>query len=144
MALAWSQEWLEAQMKLCRDDPIFQEEAAPLNRSFTVCVRADPDHGVAEDTWWGVHIPTMEKAFWGEENTWDTDYALEGSYRVWHAVNEGKKGLVAVLLDQSMLLRRGSTSYLAMFVPAIERFLEISRSITDTYAGSYELVTPRS
>jgi hypothetical protein len=137
MPEAWSPEWLEAQMRACKEDAFFQEESAANNRSYTVHVLADPDNGVPEDYWWGFHVPSMEKSFIGKDNAWETDYFMEGTYADWHAVNEGKKGLVASLLDQSISLYRGSTSYLAMFVPAVERFFELSRANSDTYAGNY-------
>ncbi len=138
MPQAWTPEWLEAQMRTCREDAVFQEEAAANNRSYTVHVLADPENGVTEDYWWGFHVPTMEKSFWGQENAWETDLFMEGTYADWYAINEGKKGLVASLLDQSVSLYRGSTSYLAMFVPAVERFFELSRGNSDSYAGTYE------
>jgi hypothetical protein len=80
----------------------------------------------------------MDREFTGKENAWETDYFMEGTYADWHAINEGKKGLVASLLDQSISLYRGSTSYLAMFVPAVERFFELSRQNTDSYAGNFK------
>jgi hypothetical protein len=137
MATAWTQEWLNAQMAACKEDADFQEEAAAINRSFTVHVLADPASGVTEDYWWGFHVPSMEKSFTGEGNAWETDYFMEGTYADWHKVNEGQKGLVASLLDQSIALKRGSTSYLAMFVPAVERFFELSRANSDAYSGNY-------
>jgi hypothetical protein len=137
MPEAWSPEWLEAQMRACKEDAFFQEESAANNRSYTVHVLADPDNGVTKDYWWGFHVPSMEKSFTGKDNAWETDYFMEGAYHDWHAVNEGKKGLVASLLDQSISLYRGSTSYLAMFVPAVERFFELSRANSETYAGNY-------
>ena len=136
MPQAWTQEWLEAQMQSCRDDKVFQEEADGNNRSYCVHVLADPENGVDDDYWWGFSVPLMDKAFTGKENAWDTDYFMEGTYADWHAINEGKKGLVASLLDQSISLYRGSTSYLAMFVPAVERFFELSRTNSDTYAAA--------
>ncbi|MEW6476835.1 MAG: hypothetical protein AB1679_31650 [Actinomycetota bacterium] len=138
MPLAWTPEWLEAQMKSCREDKTFQEEADGNNRSYTVHVLADPDNGVEDDYWWGFSVPAMDRAFTGKENAWETDYFMEGTYADWHAINEGKKGLVASLLDQSISLYRGSTSYLAMFVPAVERFFELSRQNTDSYAGNFK------
>lgn len=137
MALAWSAEWLELQMKTCREDADFQEEAEALDRSFTARVFADPDNGVPEDLVYGFHVPTMDRPFVGTDDAWDTDYLLEGSYQLWKDINEGRKGLVASLLDESMGLKRGSTSYLAMFVPAVERFFELSREVTTEYAGGY-------
>lgn len=137
MAQAWTQEWLEAQMRSCKEDESFQSEAEEMDRSYTVHVLADPANGVEQDYWYGFHVPSMEKAFTGQENVWDTDYFMEGTYADWHAVNEGKKGLVASLLDESISLKKGSTSYLAMFVPAVERFFELSRAVTDSYAGTY-------
>lgn len=137
MAVAWSQEWLELQMKACLEHEEFQEEAEVLDRSFTAHVQADPENGVPEDLYYGFHVPTMSKAFVGKENAWDTDYFLTGTYQLWLDINEGNKGLVASLLDESMGLTRGSTSYLAMFVPAVELFFEISGSITTAYEGTY-------
>jgi hypothetical protein len=143
MALAWSKDWLTGACLACREDPLFQEAAAVLNRSFTVIIRGEPAKGVDTDIWFGFHAPTMEKAFSGEENVWETDYSLEGPYTEWHAVNEGLKGLVACLLDGSIALRRGSTSYLSMFVPAIERFFQLSRQKTTDYLGEFQCVGAR-
>jgi len=143
MALAWSKDWLGGVSVACKEDPLFQEVAAVLNRSFTVIVRAEPDKGIDEDIWFGFHAPTMEKAFSGEEDVWETDYSLEGSYTEWHAVNEGLKGLVASLLGGSIALKRGSTSYLSMFVPAIERFFQLSREKTTEYLGEFQCVGAR-
>jgi len=137
MPLAWSPEWLEAQVRSCKEDPVFQEESGANNRSYTVHVLADPTNGVEQDYWWGFHVPSLEKAFTGKENVWETDYLMEGTYADWRAVNEGEKSLLIGLLDQSISLYRGSTSYLAMFVPAFERFFELSRANTDSYAGNY-------
>lgn len=138
MPLAWTPEWLEEQMRSCREDKVFQEEADGNNRSYRVHVLADPDNGVDEDSWYGFAVPDMDREFTGQENAWETDYFMEGTYADWHAINEGKKGLVASLLDQSISLYRGSTSYLAMFVPAVERFFELSRQNTDSYAGNFK------
>jgi hypothetical protein len=137
MTLAWSPEWLEQQCDACVADATYQEEAEGLDRSFTVVVRANPARGVTEDASWGFYVPTMINRFIGEPPA-ATDFYLDGGYDEWHAVNEGKKGLVESLLDESIALRAGSTSYLAMFVPAVERFFELSRSITTAYAGDYE------
>ena len=68
MPLAWTPEWLEAQMQSCRDDKVFQEEADGNNRSYTVHVLADPDNGVAGDYWWGFSVPAMDRQFTGQEN----------------------------------------------------------------------------
>ena len=138
MALAWSAEWLEEQVRSCKSDSEFQSEAEEMDRSYTAHVLADPARGVEHDYWFGFHVASMEKAFSGQANQWETDYFLEGSYADWYAVNEGEKGLVASLLDESIRLVRGSTSYLAMFVPAVERFFALSRENTDTYDGDYK------
>jgi hypothetical protein len=141
MALAWSEEWFTTQMELAKKDKDFQEEAEDYERLTTMHILADPENGVPEDQWHGFNPPSMDKCWWGLDNRpaeADEDYIIEGTYADWHAVNEGTKGLVASLLDQSLLLRKGSTSYIAMFVPAVERFYEISRELTDSYDGDYK------
>ncbi|MGH8998304.1 MAG: hypothetical protein ACRDY7_02830 [Acidimicrobiia bacterium] len=140
MALAWSREWHDQHMKQCREDKEFQDEAEGYDRTVTIHVIADPGNGVEKDNWHGFNPPQMTEVWWGEENRPATpsDYIIEGSYRDWWAVNEGKKGLVASLLDQSIKLTAGNTSYIAMFVPAVERFYVLSRNITDSYEGDYK------
>jgi hypothetical protein len=140
MAVAWSQDWHELHMKQCREDKEFQDEAEGYDRSVTIHVLADPDNGVEQEYWHGFNPPQMDQVWWGEENKpAETDYLIEGTYKDWWAVNEGKKGLVASLLDQSIKLKAGNTSYIAMFVPAVERFYELSRQLTDSYDGNYKL-----
>ncbi len=140
MALAWSKEWFEQHMEQCRKDPEFQDEAEGWDRTVTIHVLADPANGVDEELWHGFNPPYMNEVWLGKENSPDgTDYLIEGTYKDWWAVNEGKKGLVASILDQSIQLKAGSTSYIAMFVPAVERFYELSRQITDSYQGNFKL-----
>lgn len=138
MTIAFGKEWFEKQIALAQQDKTFQDECEGLDRSFACHVLADPDNGVAEDYWWGFYAPPMEPHFWGAENVPETDYVLEGDYGIWHQINEGRKGLVASLLDETLLLRKGSTPHLAMFVAAVERFFELSREITTGYHGRYE------
>jgi len=126
MARAWSAEWSAIQQELCQKDKEFQEEAEGYDRTVVMHVLADPERGVEKDMFVGFNLNP------------NADYLIEGTYQDWWAVNEGTKGLVASLLDQSILLRAGKTSYIAMFVPAVDRFYTISRGHTDSYDGDYK------
>jgi hypothetical protein len=140
MARAWSEEWFAEQVEAAKQDPEFQEEAEDYERSTTMRVIADPENGVPEDLWHGFNPPTMDNVWWGLENrpVDDEQFLIEGTYAAWYDVNEGKKGLVASLLDQSIQLKKGSTSYIAMFVPAVERFYVLSKELTDSYDGNFK------
>lgn len=139
MARAWSQEWLDLQAEKCKVDPHFIDEAEGFDRVVVMHILADPDKGVEKDQWVGFNAPQMTDNWIGDENkNPGADYIIEGTYQDWWAVNEGTKGLVASLLDQSILLRAGKTSYIAMFVPGVDKFYEISRSNTDSYHGDYK------
>ena len=139
MALAWSEEWLIAQQASCKDDEEFHEASDGFERFFVQHVLADPARGVEKDRWVGFNPPALDD-FWVAETNLrpDSDYIVQGTYEDWWAVNVGKKGLVASLLDQSLLLIKGSTSYIAMFVSGADRFYEISGSITDAYEGDFK------
>jgi hypothetical protein len=140
MPRAFTQEWVEELAKRCHTDEEFNEEADGFDRTVTLHILADPDRGVLEDRWVGFNPPQMTDLWAGADNEKATtsDYIIEGTYADWHAVNERTKGLVASLLDQSILLRAGKTSYIAMFVPGVDRFYELSKTITDSYDGDYE------
>lgn len=140
MARAFTSEWVEELAKLCHTDEEFLEESEGFDRTVTLHILADPDRGVTEDRWVGFNPPQMTD-LWagaGNEKAESSDYIIEGTYADWHAVNERTKGLVASLLDQSILLRAGKTSYIAMFVPGVDRFFELAKTITDSYDGDYE------
>jgi hypothetical protein len=139
MTQAWTQDWVEKQAELCKADAGYLDEAEGFDRSVVMHILADPDRGVPQDLFVGFDPSVMDHLWAGTENKQpDADYIIEGAYHDWWAVNEGKKGLVASLLDQSILLRAGKTSYIAMFVPAVDAFYTISRGHTDSYAGDYK------
>ncbi len=139
MALAFTEEWVQELAKLCHTDEEFAEEAEGFDRTVVLHILADPDRGVEKDRWVGFNPPQMTELWAGDSNQNEgADYIIEGTYADWHAVNERTKGLVASLLDQSILLRAGKTSYIAMFVPGVDRFFELSKTITDAYDGDYE------
>jgi hypothetical protein len=139
MARAWTEEWMLKQQELCKADPEFQDEAEGYDRTVVLHIVADPERGVAQDHFVGFNPPYMTEVWAAEENkNPGVDYLIEGTYQDWWAVNEGKKGLVASLLDQSILLRAGKTSYIAMFVPAVDMFFTLSRGHTDSYDGDFK------
>ena len=139
MARAWTEEWMLKQQEVCQASAEFQDEADGYDRVTVLHILADPAKGVEKDHFVGFNPPTMTTV-WASDKNEDpnADYIIEGTYQDWWAVNEGKKGLVASLLDQSILLRAGKTSYIAMFVPAVDRFYQISRGHTDSYEGDYK------
>ena len=139
MSRAFTQEWVEELAKLCHTDDEFVEESEGFDRTVTMHILADPDRGVEKDRFVGFNPPQMTELWAADTNeNPSADYIIEGTYADWHAVNERTKGLVASLLDQSILLRAGKTSYIAMFVPGVDRFYELSKGITTSYDGDYE------
>lgn len=137
MAKAFTQEWLDHQIKLCLDDKEFQTGGAKLNRSFTVRGKAMPDRGVAEDFVWGFKVPEMSQPFVGEAGAWDTDYVLEADYETWYKVNEGIEKMVPLLMAKKITVPKGSVSYIARFVPVVDRYWTLSRGHTDSYDGDF-------
>lgn len=139
MAHAFTSEWVEELGTLCHSDQIFLDEADGFDRSVVMHVLADPARGVEKDRWVGFNSPQMDKLWAGDENQDpDADYIIEGAYADWHAVNERTEGLVASMLDECLVLLAGNTSYIAMFVPGVDRFYELSKQITDSYDGDYK------
>ncbi len=140
MALAWSNEWMLQQQTDCHKDPHFQDEAEGFDRTVVLHILADPEKGVPQERFVGFNPPQMTEVWAADTNqNADAQYIIEGTYQDWWAVNEGKKGLVASLLDQSILLRAGKTSYIAMFVPGVDQFFTVSRNHTTEYEGDYKL-----
>jgi len=133
-----TQAWLDAQCAACKGDSKFQEGATKLNRSFTVHITPNPEKGVTDDYWWGFKVPEMSQPFTGKDGVWDTDYLLEGDYETWYKVNEGIEKMVPLLMNKKIAVPKGSVSYIARFVPVVERYWELSRALTTSYAGEFK------
>ena len=144
MAEGFSQEWAANLSKVLADDADFQQKVAKLDRSFDVHLLPSPEHGVTEDRYFSISFPTCDY-HWGEPPAhWgESEYQMEGKYESFYRVNEGIVGLVPALMDQEILLPKGSISYLARFLPAIERYFQQSRQETDSYPGDFEVSDQR-
>jgi hypothetical protein len=143
MSRAFTEAWFHEQADLCRKDGEFQSKIAKFDRSVTVRVRPSPDHGVTDEYAYCFEFPTMEGTV-GPESTADGDYVLDGDYDAWHRVNEGLDELVPALMNQTILVPKGSVSYVARFLPAIERYMELARSHTDSYDGDFQVSGTRA
>jgi hypothetical protein len=143
MAQAFTPEWGNALSAAVSADADFMEKIQKFNKNVTARVLPSPEHGITETIVFGFDFPSC-KYFFGEENGFDTqDYVMEGVYEDWYNVNEGIKGLVPSMMDQSVMLPKGSVSYIARFLPAIERYFQISRQVTDSYAGDFKVSDSR-
>ncbi len=144
MAEGFSEEWARNLSKVQESDTDFQQKVDKLNRSFDVHILPSPEHGVTEDRYFSISFPSCgyhwgkAPAPWGE-----SEYEMEGKYESFYRVNEGIVGLVPALMEQDILLPKGSISYLARFLPAIERYFALSRQETDSYPGDFELSDQR-
>jgi hypothetical protein len=137
MSVAFTPEWVAEQAKLCIDDEEFQTGIAKFNRKVLVVIRSSPEHGVDEDIIFGYDFPTM--AYLERDgDEWVTDYILEGTYADWYKVNEGIQDLVPALMDEEILVPKGSVSYVARFLPAIQRYMALARTHTTGYAGDFQ------
>lgn len=143
MAQAFTPDWGSALAKACINDDEFQTKIAKFDRTVTAHILPSPEHGVTEEITFGFDFPSMDYWF-GAENGKETDYIFEGTYDSWYRVNEGVIALVPALMDQEILLPKGSVSYVARFVQAVERYFDLSRAETDSYAGDYGLWEERS
>jgi hypothetical protein len=128
---------MDDQVKACLGDAEFQTGATKINRSFTVHISAQPDHGVTDDYWWGFKVPEMSQPFTGEANAWETDYLLEGDYETWGKVNARIEQMVPLLMNKKISVPRGSISYIARFVPTVNRYWDLSKAHTTSYAGDF-------
>jgi hypothetical protein len=137
MTVAFTPPWVEEQAKLCIEDEEFQTGIAKFNRKVLVVIRSSPEHGVNEDIIFGYDFPTMAYLECdGDE--WVTDYILEGTYADWYKVNEGIDDLVPALMNEQILVPKGSVSYVARFLPAIQRYMALARTHTTGYAGDFQ------
>ena len=137
MSVAFRSEWVEEQAKLCIDDVEFQTKIAKFDRKVLVLIHPSPEHGVTEELVYGFDFPSMAPL---EHNgdEWVTDYILEGDYADWYKVNEGIDDLVPALMNEQILVPKGSVSYVARFLPAIQRYMTLARTHTTAYDGDFE------
>jgi hypothetical protein len=137
MSIAFTPEWVEEQAKLCLEDEEFQTGIAKFNRKVLVVIRPSPEHGIDEDIIFGYDFPTM--AYLERDgDEWITDYILEGTYADWYKINEGIDDLVPALMNEQLLVPKGSVSYVARFLPAIQRYMALARTHTTGYEGDFE------
>ena len=138
MAIAFTPEWCEEQQKLCLEDEEFQTGIAKFQRKVLVLIHASPEHGVTEDMVYGFDFPSMEYLEKDDAGEWTTDYVLEATYADWYKINEGIDDLVPALMNEQLLVPKGSVSYVARFLPAIQRYMALARTHTTGYDGDFE------
>jgi hypothetical protein len=138
MSIAFTPEWVEEQQKLCLADEEFQTGIAKFDRTVLVLINASPEHGVTEDMVYGFDFPSMEYLEKDDAGEWITDYILEGTHADWHKINEGIDDLVPALMNEQILVPKGSVSYVARFLPAIQRYMALARTHTTGYHGDLE------
>ena len=137
MSTAFTPEWVEEQAKLCLEDEEFQTGIARFNRKVLVLIHPVPERGVTGERAYGFDFPSMAGLDrHGDE--WDTDYILEGDYEAWYRINEGIEDLVPALMNEQILVPKGSVSYVARFLPAIQRYMALARTHTDGYEGDFQ------
>ena len=138
MSVAFTPEWCEEQQKLCLEDEEFQTGIAKFNRKVLVLINASPEHGINEDMVYGFDFPSMNYLERDDGGEWITDYILEGTYADWYKINEGIDDLVPALMNEQLLVPKGSVSYVARFLPAIQRYMALARTHTTGYDGDFE------
>ncbi|MEW6475027.1 MAG: hypothetical protein AB1679_22470 [Actinomycetota bacterium] len=137
MSIAFTPEWVEEQAKLCLEDEEFQTKIAKFNRKVLVLIHPSPERGVTEEHVYGFDFPTMAPLE-RDGDGWVTDYILEGNYEDWYKVNEGIDDLVPALMNEQILVPKGSVSYVARFLPAIQRYMALARTHTTGYEGDFQ------
>ena len=137
MSVAFRGEWVEEQARLCIEDEEFQTKIAKFDRKVLVLIHASPEHGVTEELVYGFDFPSMAQLE-RDGDEWVTDYILEGTYADWYKVNEGIDDLVPALMNEQILVPKGSVSYVARFLPAIQRYMALARTHTTAYDGDLE------
>lgn len=137
MSLAFSAAWVEEQAKLCIEDEEFQTKIAKFDRKVLVLIHPSPEHGITEERVYGFDFPSMAGLERDGDGGWVTDYILEGNYADWYKVNEGIDDLVPALMNEQILVPKGSVSYVARFLPAIQRYMALARTHTTAYEGTF-------
>ena len=135
MSKAFTPEWVEEQAKLCLEDEEFQTKIAKFNRKVLVLIHPSPGVGVTDEYVYGFDFPSMKGLVKGADGEWESDYILEGDYESWYRVNERIDPLVPALMDEKIDVPKGSVSYVARFLPGIERYMVLAKSHTTEYDG---------
>lgn len=144
MPEGFTPEWGKALNEKIRTDEDFREKVAKFKKTVMARVAPSPEKGVTEPIVFGFDFENCEYYFGEGHAFYDTvDYIFEGAYEDWYNVNEDIKGLVPSMMDQSVEVTQGSVSYVARFLPAIEKYFAMSRSVTDSYAGDFKPVAAR-
>jgi len=138
MSEAFTEEWVIEQRKLCLEDDEFQNGIAKFDRTVLVLIHPSPEHAVTEEHVYGFHFPSMNYLEKDSDGNWITDYILEGDYASWYRINERIDPLVPALMDEKIDVPKGSVSYVARFLPAIERYMVLAKSHTTSYAGDLQ------
>ena len=92
---------------------------------------------MTEEHVYGFDFPSMA-GLERDGDEWVTDYILEGNYADWYKVNEGIDDLVPALMNEQVLVPKGSVSYVARFLPAIQRYMALARTHTTGYEGDFQ------
>ena len=144
MAQGFTADWGKALNEAISNDADFKEKIAKFGKTVMAKISPSPEHGVTEEIVFGFDFDNFEYYFGEGQAFYDTvDYVFEGDYESWYNVNEDIKGLVPSMMDESVEVTKGSVSYVARFLPAIERYFWLSRSVTDSYAGDFKPVAAR-
>lgn len=138
MSKAFTPEWVEEQAKLCLEDAEFQTKIAKFNRKVLVLIHPSPERGINEEYVYGFDFPSMKGLTKDQGGEWETDYILEGDYESWYRVNERIDPLVPALMDEKIDVPKGSVSYVARFLPGIERYMVLAKSHTTEYDGDLQ------
>ncbi|HEY4408641.1 MAG TPA: hypothetical protein VGO87_02075 [Acidimicrobiia bacterium] len=136
MSIAFTPEWIDEQTKLCLVDEEFQTGIAKFQRKVLVVIHPSPERGVNDEKVFGWDFPSMAVVE-HDGDDWVTDYILEGDYEAWYKINEGLDDLVPALMNEQILVPKGSVSYVARFLPAIQRYMALARTHTTGYEGTF-------
>jgi len=136
MSIAFTPEWIDEQTKLCLEDEEFQTGIAKFQRKVLVVIHPSPERGVTDEKVFGWDFPSMAVVE-HDGDDWVTDYILEGDLRGLVQGQRGHRRPRPRPHERADPGAQGSVSYVARFLPAIQRYMALARTHTTGYEGTF-------
>lgn len=126
----FTEEWVKAFAEKLKNDQEFQEKGKGFDSNLQFIILKDPKAGVNKDTGFGMWMPTIDNFWYGIKDQNEVDIILQAKASVVQDVFKGKKNVVMALTMGSIKLKKGPLTKLTGNLGAVNRFIEVAKSIS--------------
>ncbi len=125
-----SPEWVNALAEKLKSDEEFQQKGKGFDSKFQFAALADPKAGANEAIYVGVNLPQADEVWFEKKPDNEVDIILEGKYGEFVNVLKGKANLLMSVTMGKLRLKKGEASKLTSYMGAVNRFIELAKSIS--------------